>query len=66
MNSVDFQLLDEEKIHDSIIKRDFIKINHQSGANVDSEISNVIFYFGKNHKFVQVGNVYLELDIKFR
>ena len=32
MNSVDFQLIDDEKINGSFIKRGFIKIYHQSGA----------------------------------
>ena len=39
MSAEDFQLIDDEKIDDSIIKRDFIKIYHQSGANVDAESS---------------------------
>ena len=61
-----FQLIDDEKIDDSNIKRDFIKIYHQSGANVDAENSQFKFYFGENHKFIQVGNGYLEFDIRIR
>ena len=47
MSAEDFQLIDDEKIDDSIIKRDFIKIYHQSGANVDAENSQIKFYFPK-------------------
>ena len=66
MSAEDFQLIDTEKIDDSIIKRDFIKIYHQSGANVDAENSQIKFYFGENHNFIQVGNGYLEFDIRIR
>ena len=66
MSAEDFQLKDNEKIDDSIIKRDFIKIYHQSGANVDAGISQIKFYFGENHNFIQVGNGYLEFDIRIR
>ena len=34
MRAVDSQLVDNEKIDDFCIKRDFIKTYHQSGANV--------------------------------
>ena len=66
MSANDFQLIDDEKLDDSIIKRDFIKIYHQSGANVDAENSQIKFYFGENHNFFQVGNGYLEFDIRVR
>ena len=66
MSVEDFQLIDDSKIDDSIIKRDFIKIYHQSGANVDAENSQIKFYFGENHNFIQVGNGYLEFDIRIR
>ena len=66
MSAEDFQLIDNEKIDFSIIKRDFIKIYHQSGANVDAEISQINFSFGENHNFIQVGDGYLEFDIRIR
>ena len=59
-------MIDDSKIDDSIIKRDFIKIYHQSGANVNAENSQIKFYFGENHNFIQVGNGYLEFDIRIR
>ena len=64
MSAEDFQLIDNEKNDDSIIKRDFIKIYHQSGANVDAENSQIKFYFDENHNFIQVGNGYLDFDVK--
>ena len=66
MGAVDFHIVDDEKIDDSIIKRDFITIYHHSGADVNNENSNINFYFGEIHNFIQVDNGYLELDIKFR
>ena len=66
MSAVDFQILDDEKIDDSITKRDFIKVYHQWGAKVNSENSNFKFFFGENHKFIQVGNGYLEIALKKR
>ena len=63
MSAEHFQLIDNEKIDDSIIKRDFIKIYHQSGSNVDAENSQIKFYFGENHNFIQVGSGYLEFDL---
>ena len=66
MGAADVQLKDDEKTDDSIIKRVFIKIYHQSGADVNNENSNIKFYFGENNNFIQVGNGYLEFDIKNR
>ena len=66
MNAADFQLIDDEKSDDSIMNGDFVKTYHQSGANVDTENSNIKFYFGENHNFFPVGNGFLEFDIKVR
>ena len=63
MSAEDFHFLEDEKTDDSIIERGFIKIYHQSGANVDNENSKIKFFFGKNHIFIQVGDGYLEFDI---
>ena len=48
------------------MKRDFIDIFQQSGANVDVETSQIKFSFGENHNFIQVGNAYLVYDIRVR
>ena len=66
MSAEDFQIRDIEKIDDSIIKRDFIKIHRQSGANVEAKNSQNKFFFGENHTLIQVGNGYLEFDIRVR
>ena len=64
MSAEDFQLIDDSKIDDLIIKRDFIKIYHQHGAEVNIENQNIKFYFGENLNYIQIGNSYLEIDIE--
>ena len=64
MSAEDFQLIDDSIIDDSIIKRDFKKIYHQHGAEVNNENQNTKFYFGENLNYVQIGNAYLEIDIE--
>ena len=66
MSAEDFQLIDDSEIDDSIIKRDFIKIYHQHGAEVNNENQNIKFYFGENLNYIQKGNSYLEIDIEVR
>ena len=59
-------MIDDSKIDDSIIKRGFIKIYHQHGAEVNDENQNIKFYFGENLNNIQLGNAYLEIDILVR
>ena len=66
MSAEDFLLTDILKIDDSIIKRDFIKIYHQHGAEVNNENQNIKFYFGENLNYIQIGNSYLEIDIEVK
>ena len=66
MSAQDFQLIDDSEIDDSIIKRDFTKIYHQHGAEVNNENQNIKFYFGENLNYIQTGNAYLEIDILVR
>ena len=66
MSAVDFQLVEDEKIDDSIMKREFIKNSHQSGADFNKENSNISLSFGENYNFIQVGIRFLEFDIKIR
>ena len=66
MSTEGFQLIDDSKIDDSIIKRDFIKIYHQHGAEVNNENQKNKFYFGENFNYIQIGNSYLEIDILVR
>ena len=66
MSLEDFQLIDNEPIDNSIIKRDFTKVYHQSGANLNDSKQNVEFIFGENNNYYQIGNSYLEFDITIR
>ena len=56
MSAVDFQLIDDEKNDDPIIKRDFIKytINLEPMLMLKIHKSNSISE--KNHNFIQLGN----------
>ena len=61
-----FQLLDNEPFEISIIKRDFLKIYHQQGAQLNQSDQNVEFSFGENSNYHQIGNSHLEFDITIR
>ena len=52
MSAVDFQLVDDEKIDDSITKPDFKKNYHQSGAKVNNENSKINICFRENHNLI--------------
>ena len=64
MSAEDFQLIHDSKLDDSYIKRDFIKIYHQHGAEVNNENQNIKFYFGENLNYIKIGKSYLENDIE--
>ena len=66
MSLEDFQLLDNEPFDISIIKRDFLKIYHQQGAQLNQSDQNIEFIFGENNNYHQVGNSYLKFDITVR
>ena len=66
MSLEDFQLLDNEPFDNSIVKRDFLKIYHQQGAQINQPDQNIEFIFGENNNYHQVGNAYLEFDITVR
>ena len=66
MSLEDFQLLDNEPFDNSIIKRDFIKVYHQQGAQLNQSDQNIEFIFGENNKYHKVGDSYLEFDITVR
>ena len=63
MSLEDFQSIDNES---SIIKRDFIKVYHQQGAQLNDPDQNIEFIFGENNKYHQIGNSYFEFDITVR
>ena len=60
MSLEDFQLLDNEPFDNSIIKRDFLKVYHEEGAQLIDPDQNIKFIFGENNNYHQVGNAYLE------
>ena len=66
MSLEDFQLIDNEPIDKSIVKRDYTKVYHQQGANLNDSNQNVEFIFGEINNFRQIGNSYLEFDITVR
>ena len=66
MSLEDFQLIDNEPIDNSIKKRDYIKIYHQQGAQLNDPDQNIEFIFGENNNYHQVGNSYLQFDITVR
>ena len=59
-------MIDDSKIDDSIIKRGFIKIYQQHGAEVNNESQKIKFYLGENPIYIQIGNAYPEIDIEVR
>ena len=66
MSLEDFQLLDNEPFDNSIIKRDFTKIYHQQGAQLNQSDQNIELIFGENNNYHQIGNGYLEFHITVR
>ena len=66
MSLEDFQLLDNEPFDNSIMKRDFLKVYHQQGAQLNDADQNIEFIFGENNNYHQIGNSYLEFDIIVR
>ena len=66
MSLEDFQLLDNEPLDNSIIKRDFTKIYHRQGDQLNQADQNIEFIFGENNNYHQIGNAYLEFNITVR
>ena len=66
MSLEDFQLLDNGPFDNSIMKRDFLKVYHQQGAQLNDADQNIEFIFGENNNFHQIGNAYLDFDITVR
>ena len=66
MSLEDFQLIDNYQIDNSIVKGDFTKVYHESGANLNDSNQIVEFIFDENNSYYQIGNAYLEFDITIR
>ena len=66
MSSENFQLLDNESIDNSVIKKDFTKVYHRQGDQLNQSDQNIELIFGENNKYHQIGNAYLEFNIIVR
>ena len=66
MSLEDFQLLDNEPLDNSIIKRDFTKLYHRQGDQLNQSDQNIEFIFGENINYHQIDNAYLEFNITVR
>ena len=63
MSVDDLQLKDNETIDNSILKRAFLKFDHQQAANKNDQ--NVEFTIGDKNKHHQIGNAYLQYELTF-
>ena len=61
-----FHLLDNQPFDKSILKRDFLELYHQQGAQVNQSDQNIELIFGENNNYHQIGNAYLEFIIGVR
>ena len=66
MSLEDFQILDNEPLDNSIIKRDFTKIYHRQRDQLDQSDQNIEFIFGENNNYHQIDNASLEFKITVR
>ena len=66
MSLEDFQLLDNESLDNSVIKRYFTKIYHRQGDQLNQSDQNIEIIFGENNNYHQIGNAYLEFNITLR
>ena len=66
MSLKDFQLLKNEPIDNSIVKRDFLKVYHQRGAQLNQPDQNIKFTFSETNNYHQIANAYLEFDLRVR
>ena len=57
-----FQILDNEPLDNKIIKRDFTKIYHRQGDQLNQSDHNFEFFFGENNNYHQIGYAYLEFN----
>ena len=66
MSLEEFQLLDNEPFGYSVKIRDFLKVYHEQGVQINQSDQNIVFIFGENNKNHQLGYGYLEFDITVR
>ena len=56
MSLEDFQLLDNEAIVNSMVKRDFTTIYHRKRDELNQSDKKVEFIFGESINYQQIGN----------
>ena len=66
MSSKKFQILDNEPVDNSIMKRDFKKVYHQQRAIQDEPDQDIEIIFGENNIYDQIRNAYLQFGITLR
>ena len=66
MSLEDFQLIENEPIDNSIVKKDYTIVYHHQGANLNDSNQNVEFIFGENNNYHRIRNAYLEFDLTIR
>ena len=66
MNLKAFRLLEKTPIDKSAVKRYFLKVNHQQGAQLSDPNQNIEFNFGEINKDHQSGKSYLDFGISVR
>ena len=66
MSLEDFQIINNEPIDISIIKRDFTKKCHRQGDQLNQSDQNIDFIFDENKNYHRLGNAYLEFIITVR
>ena len=64
MSSEDFQILDIEPIDRNIIKKDYLKMYQQQGAQLNQSDQNIEL-FVENNKHHQIGNGFLKLMLQY-
>ena len=57
-----FQFLDNEPLDKSLIKRDFTKIYHRQGDQLNQSDQTIEFIFGENNIYHQISNAYIEFN----
>ena len=66
MSFENFELLDNESIDNSIVKKYYLKAYHHQQANLDDPHQNIEFIFGDDNNCHPIGKAYLHFDITIR
>ena len=64
MSAKNFQILYDTTMDNWIIKSDFTNIHHQQGAQLIESDKNIDIISGKNNRYHQIRNAYLQFDIQ--